>query len=69
MKLKGLSSTKIKHLCTSIKNLFHFNFAFVCYIISRVRGNLWIQDVEEENEEDFYMKTNEIRQYIDEKSV
>ena len=31
MKLKGLSSTKIKNLCTSIKYLFHFNFAFVCY--------------------------------------
>ena len=69
MKLKGLSSTKIKNLCTSIKNLFHFNSAFVCYIISRVRGNLCIQNVEEENEEDFCMKTNEIRQYIDEKLV
>merc|ERR1712150_56267 len=36
--------------------------------IERVRRNLWIQNVEEETEEDFHMKNNEIRQYIDEKS-
>ena len=46
-----------------------FSTLILLLFATRVRGNLWIQDVEEENEEDFCMKTNEIRQYIDEKSV
>ena len=55
------------HVTSKTRNsgiIFFCNFTFY-----RVRGNLWTQNLEEETEEDFHMKNNEIRQYIDEKLV